>query len=61
MIRSKPSTKASCHGCGDSIRDAVGNLAKFLKKKGLYPTLPRRSILNKMSPSQLEELFATHE
>lgn len=31
-----------CYKCVDALRSAVGELEKFLRDKGLYPTVPRR-------------------
>jgi hypothetical protein len=35
-------SERSCEHCGDSIRDAVGRLERFLKAKGYHPNVPRR-------------------
>jgi hypothetical protein len=56
--RTKPEPEHSCFACGDAIRDSVGHLAKFLRRKGLYPTLPRRKDMEGLSPAELEKLFA---
>ncbi len=56
LIRTKPDNERSCFACGDAVREAVGKLVKFLKRKRLY--LPPLKDLERMSPAELQQLLS---
>jgi hypothetical protein len=56
----RPNPERSCCPCGDAIRDAVGRLERFLRRKGLHPEVPRRIDLERMSIRELERLWPSN-
>lgn len=51
----RPNPERSCICCGDAIRDAVGRLENFLKRKGYHPNLPRRIDLDNNAASEVKQ------
>lgn len=43
-----------CYRCADAVRERVGHLEKDLRRMNLYPTLPRRKVLNGLSSEEIE-------
>jgi len=43
-----------CSKCADAMRDAVGQLEAYLRKKDLYPSVPRRADLKQVTVDGLE-------
>jgi rubrerythrin len=56
VIRPSGKRQQVCDRCVDAARDLVERLEKFMRAKGLYLTLPRRQVLDKLSPEEQEQL-----
>jgi hypothetical protein len=54
--RPNPSERA-CIPCGETIRKAAERLRSFLKAEDLYPQMPDRKTLMRMSPADLKCLW----
>jgi len=56
-IRPESKKEQVCFRCADALRASIGRLEVFLRSHGLYPDLPRRTDIERMSPDQLERLW----